>query len=115
MRLDGRIAIVTGTSPNIGGGIAEGLANAEKSKAELARAEAQRLEVLSQANAQATRLIEEARSAAFSAVDLVVCVLVELAWHQYRPPCMPMRTVMAMHLTDSWSKRTTHRARAENA
>jgi F-type H+-transporting ATPase subunit b len=44
--------------------IVEGLANAEKSKAELARAEAQRLEVLSQANAQATKLIEEARAAA---------------------------------------------------
>ena len=26
MRLEGKIAIVTGTSPNIGGGIAEGLA-----------------------------------------------------------------------------------------
>ena len=38
--------------------IAEGLANAEKIKAELARTEAQRLEVLSQANTQATKLIE---------------------------------------------------------
>ena len=44
--------------------IAEGLANAEKSKAELARAEAQRLEIVSQANTQANRLIEEARQAA---------------------------------------------------
>src|SRR5258707_15841498 len=44
--------------------IAEGLANAEKSKAELARAEAQRQEVLNQANAQANKLIEEARAAA---------------------------------------------------
>jgi F-type H+-transporting ATPase subunit b len=44
--------------------IAEGLANADKSKAELARTEAQRLEVLSQANVQATKLIEEARAAA---------------------------------------------------
>src|ERR1041385_1963574 len=44
--------------------IAEGLANAEKSKAELLRAEAQRQEILSQANAQANRLIEEARAAA---------------------------------------------------
>ncbi len=44
--------------------IAEGLANADKSKAELARTEAQRLEVLAQANAQATKLIEEARAAA---------------------------------------------------
>jgi F-type H+-transporting ATPase subunit b len=44
--------------------IAEGLVNADKIKAELARAEAQRQEVLSQANAQATRFIEEARAAA---------------------------------------------------
>src|SRR5947207_8838239 len=44
--------------------IAEGLANAEKSKAELARAEAQRLEILTQANTQAAKLIEEARAAA---------------------------------------------------
>jgi F-type H+-transporting ATPase subunit b len=44
--------------------IAEGLANAEKIKADLARTEAQRLEVLSQANTQATKLIEEARAAA---------------------------------------------------
>jgi F-type H+-transporting ATPase subunit b len=44
--------------------IAEGLANAEKIKAELARTEAQRQEVLVQANTQATKLIEEARAAA---------------------------------------------------
>lgn len=44
--------------------IAEGLANAEKIKAELARTEAQRLEVMAQANTQATKLIEEARAAA---------------------------------------------------
>jgi len=44
--------------------IAEGLANAEKIKAELARTEAQRQEVLAQANTQATKLIEEARAAA---------------------------------------------------
>jgi F-type H+-transporting ATPase subunit b len=44
--------------------IAEGLANADKIKAELARTEASRLEVLSQANTQANKLIEEARAAA---------------------------------------------------
>ena len=44
--------------------IAEGLANAEKIKAELARTEAARQEVLNQANLQANRLIEEARAAA---------------------------------------------------
>jgi F-type H+-transporting ATPase subunit b len=44
--------------------IAEGLANAEKIKVELARTEAQRQEIMSQANAQATKLIEEARAAA---------------------------------------------------
>jgi F-type H+-transporting ATPase subunit b len=44
--------------------IAEGLANAEKIKAELARTEAARQEAMAQANAQATKLIEEAREAA---------------------------------------------------
>jgi F-type H+-transporting ATPase subunit b len=44
--------------------IAEGLANAEKIKAELARTESQRQETLAQANVQATKLIEEAREAA---------------------------------------------------
>jgi F-type H+-transporting ATPase subunit b len=44
--------------------IADGLANAEKSKAELQRTEANRLEVLNQANVQANKLIEEARAAA---------------------------------------------------
>lgn len=44
--------------------IAEGLANAEKIKQELARTEAQQREVLEKANAQATKLIEEARAAA---------------------------------------------------
>ena len=44
--------------------IAESLANAEKIKAELARAETQRQEILTQANTQATKLIEEARGAA---------------------------------------------------
>src|SRR5215472_6587796 len=44
--------------------IAEGLANAEKIKAELARTEAQRQELMAQANVQATKLIEEARAAA---------------------------------------------------
>jgi F-type H+-transporting ATPase subunit b len=44
--------------------IAEGLANAEKIKAELARTEAMRQEAMTQANAQATKLIEEARAAA---------------------------------------------------
>jgi F-type H+-transporting ATPase subunit b len=44
--------------------IAEGLANAEKIKAELSRIEARRQEILTEVNAQATRLIEEARAAA---------------------------------------------------
>jgi len=44
--------------------IAEGLANAEKSKAELAKAEQTRQEIINQANQQATKLIEEARAAA---------------------------------------------------
>jgi F-type H+-transporting ATPase subunit b len=44
--------------------IAEGLANADRIKAELARTEAARQEILNQANAQANKLIEEARAAA---------------------------------------------------
>jgi F-type H+-transporting ATPase subunit b len=44
--------------------IALGQANAEKIKAELDRTEAQRQEVMAQANAQATKFIEEARTAA---------------------------------------------------
>jgi len=44
--------------------IAESLANAEKIKAELARAEAQTQALLAQANNRAVKLIEEARAAA---------------------------------------------------
>ena len=44
--------------------IAEGLANAENIKAELARTDSQRQEVMAQVNAQATKLIDEARAAA---------------------------------------------------
>ncbi|MEO7678848.1 MAG: F0F1 ATP synthase subunit B [Verrucomicrobiota bacterium] len=44
--------------------ISSGLANAEKIKAELTRTEAARQEVLNKANAQANKLIEEARAAA---------------------------------------------------
>lgn len=44
--------------------IAQGLANAEQIRAELARTEAQRQDVLTHANVQANKLIEEARAAA---------------------------------------------------
>ena len=44
--------------------IASGLANAEKIKAELARIEAARLDVLAKAEAEGKQLIEEARAAA---------------------------------------------------
>ena len=44
--------------------IALGLANAEQITAELARTEAQRHEVMAQANAEATKFIDEARAAA---------------------------------------------------
>ena len=44
--------------------IAEGLANAEKIKAELARIETQRQQVMIEANAKAEKLIEEAHAAA---------------------------------------------------
>ena len=44
--------------------IAQGLANTEKIKAELAKTEAQRQELMQQASVQANKLIEEARAAA---------------------------------------------------
>ncbi len=44
--------------------IAEGLANAEKIKQELAKTESARQEILNQANVQANRFIEEAHAAA---------------------------------------------------
>jgi F-type H+-transporting ATPase subunit b len=44
--------------------IAQGIANTEKIKTELAESEAHRQEVMTQANTQAKRLIEEARAAA---------------------------------------------------
>jgi F-type H+-transporting ATPase subunit b len=44
--------------------IAQGLANAERIKAELAQTEAQRQEVMARANAEANKFIEEARAAA---------------------------------------------------
>lgn len=44
--------------------IAEGLANAEKTRAELANAQAKAQEILAQAGAQANKVIEEARNAA---------------------------------------------------
>jgi F-type H+-transporting ATPase subunit b len=44
--------------------IADGLANAEKIKQELARTEAMQREVMEKANLQATKMIEEARAAA---------------------------------------------------
>jgi F-type H+-transporting ATPase subunit b len=44
--------------------IADGVANTEKIKAELAQTEAQRQEMMAQASQQATKFIEEARAAA---------------------------------------------------
>ena len=44
--------------------IATGLANADKIKQELAQTEAARLQIITQANTQANKLIEEARAAA---------------------------------------------------
>jgi len=49
--------------------ITDGLANAEKIKAELARTEANRQEVMLQADTQAAKLIEEARAAAARVQD----------------------------------------------
>jgi F-type H+-transporting ATPase subunit b len=50
--------------------IADGLANAEKSRAELASAQAKSQELLAQAGAQATRVVEEARAAAARVAEL---------------------------------------------
>ena len=50
--------------------IAEGLANAEKIKAELAKTEVARQEILNQANGQANKLIEEARAAAAKVLEV---------------------------------------------
>ena len=49
--------------------IKEGLENAERIKAELAKTEAARQEALNQANAQANKLIEEARVAAAKVLE----------------------------------------------
>jgi F-type H+-transporting ATPase subunit b len=49
--------------------IAQGIANAERIKAELSRTEAQRQEVLEQAHAQAAIFIEQARTAAARVLD----------------------------------------------
>ena len=49
--------------------IAEGLANADKIKVELARTEASRQEILNAANTQATKCIEEARAAAAKVLE----------------------------------------------
>src|SRR5262245_24996537 len=49
--------------------IAQGLANAEKIKAELDRTEAQRQEVMTKAYAESAKVIEEARAAAARVVE----------------------------------------------
>ncbi|MBI3414752.1 MAG: F0F1 ATP synthase subunit B [Verrucomicrobia bacterium] len=50
--------------------IAESMANAEKMKIELANAQAKAQEILNQANAQSTKMIEEARAAAAKVTEL---------------------------------------------
>jgi F-type H+-transporting ATPase subunit b len=50
--------------------IAEGMANAEKMKAELANAQAKSAELLAQAGTQANRIIEEARAAAAKVAEV---------------------------------------------
>lgn len=50
--------------------IAQGLANAEKTRAELANAQAKAKEIISQAGAQANKVIEEARAAAAQVSEL---------------------------------------------
>jgi len=50
--------------------IAEGLANADQIKAELANAQAKSQEILSQAGSQANKIIEEARAAAAKVTEM---------------------------------------------
>ena len=50
--------------------IAESLANAEKIKAELAKTEASRQDILNHANVQANKLIDEARAAAAKVLEV---------------------------------------------
>jgi F-type H+-transporting ATPase subunit b len=61
--------------------IAEGLANAEKIKAELARTEAARQEILQQANQHANQLIAEARAAASRVQELETQKAIAAAEH----------------------------------
>ena len=74
--------------------IAQGLADTEKIKAELAQTETQRHEIMILANAQATKLIEEARAAAdrmrqqeaikaIAAADQIIEKAREAAAHQH--------------------------------
>ncbi len=74
--------------------IAQGVADAEKIKAELAQTETQRHEIMILANAQATKLIEEARAAAdrmrqqeaikaIAAADQIIEKAREAAAHQH--------------------------------
>jgi len=74
--------------------IAQGLADTEKIKAELAQTETQRHEIMILANAQATKLIEEARTAAdrmrqqeaikaIAAADQIIEKAREAAAHQH--------------------------------
>jgi F-type H+-transporting ATPase subunit b len=74
--------------------IEQGLADTEKIKAELAQTETQRHEIMILANAQATRLIEEARAAAdrmrqqeaikaIAAADQIIEKAREAAVHQH--------------------------------
>ena len=74
--------------------IAQGLADTEKVKAELAQTEVQRHEIMILANAQATKLIEEARAAAdrmrqqeaikaIAAADQIIEKAREAAAHQH--------------------------------
>lgn len=85
--------------------IAEGLANAEKIKQQLAEAEAARRETLQKANADATRLIEEARAAAarvqeletqkaIAAAELIIAKAREAAQADYERMKLDLRKEM---------------------
>src|ERR1051325_2981648 len=64
--------------------VAESIANAERIKQELATAQEQRSKVVSEANAQAQRLIDEARKAAESVKERTVAEARQQAENEFR-------------------------------
>jgi F-type H+-transporting ATPase subunit b len=97
--------------------IADGLANADKIKAELARTEASRLEILDKANTQANKLIEEARAAAarvqetetqkaIAAAEQIIAKAREAAAQDHARMLMELRREVGRLVVDTTTKVT---------